>query len=45
VLFDPDARLQVKVGDKVRGGASVLAHLQPKAEMASAVNRVTEGAR
>lgn len=36
VLFDADANLQVKVGDRVRGGASVLAYLQPKPELASA---------
>jgi phosphatidylserine decarboxylase len=36
VLFDPAAALQVKVGDRVRGGASVLAYLQPKGELASA---------
>jgi phosphatidylserine decarboxylase len=36
VLFDPAASLQVKVGDRVRGGASVLAYLQPKGELASA---------
>jgi phosphatidylserine decarboxylase len=32
VLFDPAARLQVKPGDRVKGGASVLAYLQPKPE-------------
>jgi len=36
VLFDAAAELQVKVGDRVRGGASVLAYLQPKGEMAGA---------
>jgi phosphatidylserine decarboxylase len=36
VLFDAAAALQVKVGDRVRGGASVLAYLQPKGELASA---------
>ncbi|SRR5712691_120501 len=36
VLFDAAAELQVKVGDRVRGGASVLAYLQPKSEMAGA---------
>lgn len=36
VLFDAAAALQVKVGDRVRGGASVLAYLQPKSELASA---------
>lgn len=36
VLFDAAASLHVKVGDRVRGGASVLAYLQPKGELASA---------
>jgi phosphatidylserine decarboxylase len=36
VLLDAGAALQVKVGDRVRGGASVLAYLQPKGELASA---------
>jgi phosphatidylserine decarboxylase len=36
VLFDADAVLQVKVGDRVRGGSSVLAFLQPKGELTSA---------
>ena len=36
VLCDATAALQVKVGDRVRGGASVLAYLQPKGELASA---------
>jgi len=36
VLLDAAAVLQVKVGDRVRGGASVLAYLQPKGEMAGA---------
>jgi phosphatidylserine decarboxylase len=35
VLFDADASLQVKVGDRVRGGASVLAFIQPKPELAT----------
>src|SRR5580692_527854 len=38
VLLDRTAALQVKVGDRVKGGASVLAHLQPKAELAGAGN-------
>jgi phosphatidylserine decarboxylase len=33
VLLDPSAELRVKVGDRVRGGASVLAYLQPAAEL------------
>jgi phosphatidylserine decarboxylase len=36
VLFDAAADLQVKVGDRVRGGASVLAYLQPKGELTGA---------
>jgi phosphatidylserine decarboxylase len=36
VLFDADAVLQVKVGDRVRGGASILAYSQSKGELASA---------
>lgn len=46
VLFDAAAVLQVKVGDRVRGGASVLAFLQPKGELASAGrSSAHEGAR
>ncbi len=46
VLFDASAVLQVKVGDRVRGGASVLAYLQPKGELASAGNySASEGVR
>lgn len=36
VLFDADAALQVKVGDRVCGGSSVLAYLRPKGELAGA---------
>ncbi len=46
VQFDAAASLQVKVGDHVRGGASVLAYLQPKGELAGARRySATEGAR
>ena len=46
VLFDASAVLQVKVGDRVRGGASVLAYAQPKGELAGAVRCSTvEGVR
>jgi phosphatidylserine decarboxylase len=46
VLCDAAASLQVKVGDRVRGGASVLAYLQPKGELASAGHySASEGAR
>ena len=46
VLFDAAAAVQVKVGDRVRGGASILAYLQPTGELAS-VGRYSarEGAR
>lgn len=36
VLVDSGASLLVKVGDRVKGGASVLATLQPKTELAGA---------
>ncbi len=36
VLLNAEAMLQVKIGDRVRGGASILAYLQPKGELASA---------
>ncbi len=36
VLFDADARLQVKVGDRVRGGSSVIAYLPAQSELAAA---------
>src|SRR5580700_5174742 len=48
VLCDASAALQVKVGDRVRGGATVLAYLQPKGELAGAGRSsasVREGAR
>jgi phosphatidylserine decarboxylase len=46
VLFDATAALRVKVGDRVKGGASVLAHLQPKGELTAAGNsRGSERAR
>ena len=46
VLLDAAAVLQVKVGDRVRGGASVLAYLQPKGELAGAARySAGEGAR
>jgi phosphatidylserine decarboxylase len=35
VLFDATAKLNVKIGDRVQGGATVLAHLQPKGELAA----------
>jgi phosphatidylserine decarboxylase len=38
VLFDSTATLQVKIGDRVRGGASVLGHLVSKGELTGAVS-------
>ena len=35
VLIDSAASLNVKIGDRVRGGASVLAYLQPRGELAA----------
>jgi phosphatidylserine decarboxylase len=46
VQFDSSAAVQVRVGDRVRGGASVLAYLQLKRELASAVrDSANEGSR
>jgi phosphatidylserine decarboxylase len=42
VLLDASASLQVKVGDRVRGGASILAYLQPQGELASAGRHSTD---
>jgi phosphatidylserine decarboxylase len=43
VLIDSAASLNVKVGDRVRGGASVLAYLQPQGELAGAGSSSTTG--
>jgi len=46
VLFDAAGVLQVKLGDRVRGGESILAYLQPKGEMAGASRySASEGTR
>src|SRR5580658_581752 len=42
VLFDASARVNVKIGDTVQGGASVLAYLQPQGELASAGRHSTD---
>ena len=36
VLFDASARVNVKIGDRVQGGASVLGYLQPQAALTTA---------
>src|SRR5208283_3880678 len=45
VLLDPSARVTVKVGDRVKGGASVLAYVPPVGELAAAGSAVSERAR
>ena len=45
VLFDASARVSVKIGDRVKGGASVLAYLQPQGAMAAAGTSAQERAR
>lgn len=46
ILFDPAAELQVKVGDRVKGGATVLAFLEPGAERQLAgAGSIREGGR
>src|SRR3984957_3395113 len=44
VLFDASARVNVKIGDTVQGGASVLAYLQPQRELAAAGSTAAERA-
>jgi phosphatidylserine decarboxylase len=41
ILLHSNAKLQAKVGDRVRGGASVLAYLQPQAELVSVASTAT----
>jgi phosphatidylserine decarboxylase len=46
ILFHPSARLNVKRGDRVKGGSSVLAYLQPGAEHLTGVGaEIERGAR
>lgn len=45
VLCDASARISVKVGDRVKGGASVLAYLQPQGALAAAGTSAQERAR
>jgi phosphatidylserine decarboxylase len=44
VLFDASARVNVKIGDRVKGGASVLAYTQSKGELATAGASATQRA-
>jgi phosphatidylserine decarboxylase len=41
ILLDPSAEMQVKVGDRVRGGASILAYLHPVAELTAVAQHST----
>jgi phosphatidylserine decarboxylase len=44
VLLDPDAKLQIQVGDIVKGGSSVLAYLNAKELAMAGVERKEQGA-
>jgi len=44
VLLDASARINVKVGDHVKGGATVLAYLQPQAALTAADSSATQRA-
>jgi len=44
VLLDTSAALEVKVGDRVKGGSSVLAHLNVERPLASSAERARGGA-
>jgi phosphatidylserine decarboxylase len=43
VLFDATAKLSIKKGDRVKGGATVLAYLQPRPEHLTAVSSRSRG--
>jgi len=45
IILSSTASVQVKVGDRVRGGASILAYLQPKDELAAGRHSAMERAR
>ena len=44
VLFDASARVNVKIGDRVKGGATVLAYVQPQAALAATESVAAERA-
>jgi phosphatidylserine decarboxylase len=44
VVLDSSARINVKVGDRVKGGASVLAYLQPNGVLVAASGSAAEKA-
>ena len=45
VLFEASARVDVKVGDRVKGGASILAYLEPQRELVAASSSAAERVR
>jgi phosphatidylserine decarboxylase len=45
IILSSTASVQVKVGDRVRGGASILAYLQPKDELTAGRHSARERAR
>ena len=45
VVIDASARVSVKVGDRVKGGASVLAYVQPQGTLAAAGSAASQRAR
>ena len=45
VLFDSSARVAVKVGDRVKGGASVLAHVSPREALAADLTAQSQRSR
>jgi len=45
VLLDPSAALQIKLGDRVKGGSSVLARLERVPEPLTTVGATRQGAR
>ena len=45
ILFDTGARVNVKVGDRVKGGSSVIAYLEPKGVVTSATTVTSERVR
>lgn len=44
VLLDPSVRVNVKIGDHVKGGSTVLAYMQPQRELAAVGGSATERA-
>jgi phosphatidylserine decarboxylase len=45
VLFEASGRVNVKIGDRVKGGASVLAYVQPQPELTATGSSAAERAR